>query len=488
MQNLAEVLPEPGYLDEIEGFRSVEELDELKLVRPRAESVAWDRIAESTEAGRKRRFEEVNYVIEANNDAHRYLDSLAQFGPNDPRTIADRQVLRDNCQKAVHEAARKWSWELFEPFTQDYGVDQKAFKAGSRLMRDAVYDGLTHLTPRQQQEISVREFVENATHDMLPFLPIKTGDWLLTISPSATHKDAKEMGYVPSIDKFMIREVRLVESGDDEGGVQKEVRQIAVPGTYITLDIINEFLMSTGVVDYALERHEMVGQQIIVDGEKTSDLIEVLKVLDDMAGGTYIGEQAEGERDYESIEAQAEERQAKLEYLTDELFEYSIELALNNADPFRAKDMIKGRIDQEFKQISRHDPEFARECYDDVTADLFQRALEYEYKEMHELAQEARAFADEQAPPLLICEAGSCNLKDALYLSQEVQDARKKGLSGKLLEWSGGRCKNPNCESNKVANMFKKSKIMLEENTGKKACTSCDAADMTLSDIFGRAA
>jgi hypothetical protein len=218
------------------------------------------------------------------------------------------------------------------------------------------------------------------------------------------------MGYVPEIQKLMLRTMRI----DDVTGDRIQT-QVSLSGIYITHEIIQMALERVGVDAYGMDKTQLHGAQILT----YEDLMQFVSVLDEVASQEwctpiFMGEPVDENvvKDYDAFKQEAILRQEGQHEFAAAVTDYVLGLAESGVDRFKAPAMVSDFVKRMLLNIAKDDltGEKAKQMFDEKTAQglLAVKWLEIEGK--YGEAFEALQAVAERAPGGGSCGDGSCGL------------------------------------------------------------------------------
>jgi hypothetical protein len=387
-----------------------------------------------------------------------------------------------DCTRLVAEWYRKLRPEYFPPARHVFDAPSGDFFSHGLSIRQMTENALRPITDDPEEEARrVNERVENET----PLLISKLGGIALggvairTIS-ECTNKAIADLnedtstgakhrgygGYVPEIEKVMIRDIRL----DPETGDRLE-EQLGVPGVYINHDVLLETVRRRGGAVGDLSKTELHGTQLLVD----DDLMEFVALADSVASeewcvNVFMGEKVEDDfvKDYAGFRQEALERQAGLADIAGTVSSFVLDLAADQYDPRKAPAKIEEFVKLLLLKEAKKDVTLAEQMFDASTALKLAEVIALEAqgrtREAFNLFEETR----EAAPGGGYCNGGSCGLKAIDEFTEEGKDlADKLQLEGDetLVRDTERACK---CGKKTIVYAYNK-------ETVKKYCENCHA-------------
>jgi ribosomal protein S27AE len=476
----AEVLLFPWRVDAERLSLSADELPWLKGVREAAQAEA-DRIMElryeDLYAGR---FESIPLDVDGINTASKVSAVAEAFGTGSQEHDIAKQALITDYSRKWAEATRKNTYEYFGVDEQIYDAETDMLFADGFSVDEMVVNGLTPVAVEEERELRKNDFILHSAKKALLQSPdadhvavahiAPCPDWAIDSyknKPKSAHG-----GYAPEIEKLMIH---LEWFDPAETKIYHE--QIGVSGIYITDKVINRSLRELGVAGGSLGKTEIHGTQALVPREKFNSAFTLLAMLDQLASeesgqNIFMGEVVAPEhtKDYNAVMAKAALRRKEQTQMGVELAEFVEGLDKRGLDHGHATVLIENYIQDRLLEMSEHDPELARQAFDERTAQGFNRVRQLEEQGRHYEAAQLRQQTRLEAPPASSCGAGSCGL-DKVEKSFESTLKKLLDVKGdeKTLKDNERACKN--CGKKEIYYAF-------NERTVKKGCGSCGIVEV----------
>lgn len=426
-------------------------------------------------------FDDIVLDVDAIGTAQKVTDIARMFGLSSPEHREAEQGLFVDCSRKIGEASRKNSWEYFKRTTQRYdAVSDQLYAHGMSV--DAMIDnGISPVAEPEEVALRINDKVTHHTTKEIIKTPNAGTVATLRLAPcpewahESLRRNPKSAhgGYAPEIDKFMI-------NFDTFDNVAQEVHheQMAVAGTYITPEVMQEVLTSMQVVTRTaqMSRSEIHGTVGIIQNGGIDSVVDVIKQLDAAASiksgkNIFIGEAVDEKhsKDYGVILEEAEQRRIEQESLALELAAYVEALHTRAVDHAVATQMVEKFIQEKLLDIVEKNPEQAEIIFNKETAERFTRASVLAKHGDHIAAEQLRAEARIEAPPSSSCGAGSCGLEGV-----EANSAEGLSLKKKLQAEDGDTIVKDKVRSCKSCG---EKAIVYAYNKGKvnKACTNCNA-------------
>ncbi len=408
--------------------------------------------------------------IDALSTARAVLESQDQV-----EAAEKRKGLTLDCQRLVAEWYRKKKPEYFPPVRHIFDEDKQEFFSHGLSIRQMTENALTPIVDDQEEEARrLNEKVEDATPQFVrsmgaTALGIRTISECTDSAISAYQQDAHSgtkhrgyRGYVPEIEKVMIRDIRL-----DAESLDRFEEQIGMPGLFVTHEIIQMALERRGLTAKGFDKTQLHGAQILVE----DDLLEFAELLDTVAGeqwcvNVFMGEEVpQGYvKDYASFRKEALQRQAGLKDIADSVANFTLTLA---ADPTlssqEAPAMVEEFVKLQLLELAKEDFDVAEQMFDTATAHGLREVAYLEASGQYQRAFERLSEVQAVAPGGGFCGAGSCGIVAVNELSGDAGKARELGLGKGLLYDTVRSC--PGCKAKKVFYDAKANKACLGCNT-----------------------
>lgn len=417
-------------------------------------------------------YQAVPLPVDAVGSAHSVIEARTMFGSESALAHEKFLGLKLDCQRLLAEAARKNTYEYFPPLRQDYDADKQAYISHGFSILDMTEAGLTPIAEPEELERRINERVEEVTYLAIGRLALgermnkvrrirtisECPDWAI----EAYQRDSKGGygGYVPEIEKFMVRDVVF----DPVTGTRYE-EQVGLSGKKISHEIITGVLATRGVENATgLSKTELHGLQLEAD----DDLLNFVSTLDQAAslatGETiFMGESVDQSGNYQAIPEAAQARQGALESHASQLADTLLKMAADGTDRWVATFQIGAKVKEILFNVAYQDVSRAALMFNEATA----RGL----KEVHNLqmigdlvgAQNRLNQVEASAPAPSYCGAGSCGLENLSVSGDQAATMKSMGLESKgSLKDTARRC--PRCS---------KKDIVYDMKNKKKACTGC---------------
>ncbi len=421
-------------------------------------------------------YQYVPLAIDVLSTAHHVLGATEQYGPDSP----ERQALDDglwlDCHRLLTEWYRKNTSEYFPAVYHAFDPTTEDFYSHGLLIGQMTMNALTPQETPEDEDRRVNERVEEATPQLLRKLGgfALAGARVRTISECtdaavdayvhdfATGKRHQGYnGYVPEIEKVMIRDLRFDEASDG-----RYDEQIGIPGVYINHEVFQKALLRRGIDTTAKNKTELHATQMVAH----DDLIDFVELLDTVGGEHWNQNLFQGEvvpadhpKDYESIRSEAQVRQEGLKAHSNMVKDFVLSLAENKTDPRKAPEIVEAFVKKLLLNMARHDVSLATQIFDHQTAEGLHEVAYLESIGRYDDAFELYDRVEANAPGGGYCGAGSCGLESIAPGSAEEAAVKKLGFgdSKDVIKDTERRCK---CGSKSVYYDLKQA---------KKGCTSC---------------
>ncbi len=409
------------------------------------------------------------------------------FGKESPEY---RQVWRGlvrDCERRVAEAIRMKDWELYGTTVMEFDPQTIQFFSDGLCVDQMLCNSLT---PAQKQNcpeelpMRVNEFVGIKTDAELirrPDMHGRHGFVVLQCPQSVIDAYSRNpdkgvvSDYVPSIQKLMIRHKYY-----DVENQQIPMRQMGVPGIYITNEVVNAVLTNLGANDgqRLLDRTEVQGTQIITEESVAANAVDILRLLDEEASKQhgikiFRGMPLEpGQKpDYESTIMESERRQKEQVGLTLRYANFLTVLEESGIDREVVGVMADDFMQAELLKIARDDPTKALIMFDVKTAEGLMAVKSLEEQGRYEEAEDLYLQVKKEAPPAGGCgAAGGCGLEalspTELLLAAELLDLQPGEQTAK-----NGKDPCKHCGEMTVVYAW-------SEEVVKTACLSCKRSDV----------
>jgi hypothetical protein len=484
-----ETMAELATAKHTETYRLVDDIPEVYVARLQERLQAEDLLEQ-----RRDTYEttgELSYQpVDALSTAHSVLEAKREFGENSWEHEQRWEGLLLDCQRLVGEWYRKKRPEYFAPTRHVFDEEREEFFSHGLSIRQMTENALTPMADNQEEESRrINERVEDATPQLLRSLgkiaigteAIRTisectdgaiENYTFDLQQGRAHRGYN--GYVPEIEKVMIRDIRLDPHSND-----RFEEQIGLPGVYINHDVIQTALSIRGADVHNADKTKLHGSQILVK----DDLLDFVKTLDDVAEqkwkfkgkALFMGEvvTADHPKNYETFRQEALQRQDELKGWAETVALFVLDLAEEGFDRRKAPAHVEEFVKEILMNLAKHDQTIAEQMFDVGTVEGI---LGVAFLESQGRFEEAKVLWDEtraKAPGGGFCGAGSCGL-EGVANSKEEQELRKqlKAESGDTIIKDKERpCR---CGKKSIVYAFNKSKV-------NKLCQSCGAFESKIS-------
>ncbi len=431
--------------------------------------------------------------VDALSTAHSVIEAEAIYGTDSEEYKQQYEGLLLDCQRLVGEWYRKKKPEYFAPTRHVFDQDKEEFFSHGLSIRQMTENALTPITDNPEEEARrVNERVEDATPHLLRTLGnIALGDVAIRTISECTDKAVEDYefdfqhgmphrgynGYVPEIEKIMIRDIRLDPFSND-----RFEEQIGLPGTYITHEVIQEALTKRGADVGYMDKTQLHGSQVLV----SDDLLEFAKLLDDTARekwnftnkDIFMGEVVDPDhpRNYGSFKQEALQRQEDLKGWAETVAMFVLGLAEEDFDRKKAPSHVEEFVKDLLLNLAKKDQTVAVQMFDEKTAERIQAVSYLEGQGRYDEAQILWEKTRAEAPGGGFCGAGSCGLEGIVANSKEDQELRKKlgaESSDTIVKDKERACR---CGKKSIVYAYNKNKVI-------KHCESCGAHESKVSKV-----
>jgi hypothetical protein len=416
-------------------------------------------------------------AIDALSTAHRVLDARLTYGETSPEVLELDAGLQLDCLRLVAEWFRKNKPEYFPAVEHTYIAETDDFYSHGLSIRQLTENALTPQSGDiEEEQRRVNERVEESTPQLLRKFGALAleGAGVRTISECtdgaiAAYKHDMKIGaphrgyngYVPEIEKLMIRDIRL-----DETTNNRYEEQVGLPGIYITHEIIQLALARRGIDAAHKDKTELHATQMVV----YDNLFDFVALLDQVASEqwcttVFMGEKVNENhpRDYAAFHRDALSRQASLEAQAGVVKLFVLDLAEQGVNHRDAPQLVEDFVKKLLLSMARTNIKLAPQIFDAKTATGLNHVA---YLESIGLYQEAATAFEEvaaAAPGGGYCGAGTCDLVAIASGSADEVAVKKLGFgdSKDVIKDTVRKCP---CGAKKVYYDLKQ---------GKKGCTAC---------------
>jgi hypothetical protein len=475
MRQASELMTSGQYLPVVELSPEIA----IEVAALREES--WQLIEDRQSLIDQNRYDEVPLTIDALSTAETVVKAR-EGGETSYHYKERRSALVLDCLRLAKEWNRKLKPEVFGELRHHYSQPDEEFYSHGLALGQMTQNSLRPIESDPEEEARrVNERVE----DRLPIIIQKTGGIALggvgirTISQCTRkavidfEKDRLEQnphsgygGYVPEIEKTMIRDIRI----DPETGDRIQT-QIGVPSKYTnTHEVFVEVLRRKGVDASDMDKTEIHGLQLLVD----DDLKDFQKLLDQVASEEwcvpiFMGERVDADhpRDYDAFWQEAEQRETELLELAEKTATFLIDLVDDNFDKTKAPAHVEEFVKLLLLDKAKDDITIAHNAFGEKTAQGIKEVLQLEKNGQYEDAFQKMLEVEKAAPGGGFCGAGSCGL-ESVNLSSVLGQSYKKSLKAE----DGDTIVK---DKERACKCGKKGTVVYAYNPNKvnKWCTSC---------------
>ncbi|HSX44209.1 MAG TPA: hypothetical protein VLE69_02845 [Candidatus Saccharimonadales bacterium] len=452
----------------------VDSIPEVASARLAARSEAYEVIEHNRQHLRDGNFGEVSIPVDALGTARHVTLNSRIYGEDSPEATESFAGLLLDSARLLGEAARKNTYEYFSPVLQTRDTETGRYFSHGQAISHMTEKGLTPVAEAEELDRRVNEHVEEATYEAIGGLCLEATVKVRTISECTDWAKASYLrnpngshgGYVPEINKFMVRDVTFDPLTRD-----RYEEQMGLSGDYIDHEVITETLRRRGLRKEGLTKTELHGAQLFAD----DDMIDFVADLDEVASEIhgleiFLGEiLPEGQvKDYAHVREEAEKRRERLAPKPLELAEFIMELEEEGTDEWLALGMVEARVKSILFEVVKADPSQAAVIFDEETAIGLQEVAYLCSMGLMDEAQTRLSEVEAQAPAPGYCGAGSCGLEAVNLLSESGKEIAKKlkaEKGDKILKDKERSCK---CGSKSVFYAYNSGKV-------NKYCESCHA-------------
>jgi hypothetical protein len=384
----------------------------------------------------------------------------------------------------VGEWYRKLKPEYFEPVRHRFDEATQSFFSHGLSIRQMTENALVPIAgDHEEEQRRINEYVEDRTPQMVRSLgAITVGrEVIRTVSECSdtaieSYKSDMEngkkhrgyRGYVPEIEKLMVRDISLDTDSND-----RFEEQVGLPGTYVTHDIVKMAIERRGAHIGRMDKTELHGAQFIA----SDDLMGFVALLDEVASeqwctNIFMGEEVEPghKKDYTNFRQEALARQKSLQELAETTATFILDVAADpdfdsREGPAHVEEFVKIQL----LDLGKEKREVALQMFDEKTADGLQEVARLEALGEHEQAYELMEEVRKNAPGGGSCGAGSCGL-EALTSAEEKSMREKLNATDKdkLVRDKERACTN--CGKKAVVYAYSDSKV-------SKYCEHCHSSE-----------
>lgn len=472
-----------------ERYVSVDSIPAAVHERERVRSQAWETLALRSEHAAQGYTQELPLPIDALSTAEKVLTARDEYG-GDSQEYQERLTGLDlDCSRLVAEWYRKKKPEYFPPSRHYFDAETGDFYSHGMSIRQMTENALRPIRDNPEEEARrINERVENETPHILHSIGAVslTGFGIRTISEctdKAIHnfqEDQKQGrphsgydGYVPEIEKVMIRDMRFEENGD------RSEEQVGIPGTYINHFVIQEAIRRRGVETRGMDKTELHGTQLLVN----DDLMDFARLLDEVAStewctNIFMGEEVPADfvKDYENFRRDALARQESLKDTAQTVRNFILDLAEDGFDRQQAPAHVEEFVKKLLLGIAAKDMHVAEQMFDAHTAKGLQEVAYLQSIGRNQEAFDRLREVEQSAPGGGYCSGGSCGLESINEYSADSLrlKAKLKAESGDTIVKDRERkCK---CGAKDIVYAYNSKMV-------KKYCDSCGAHESKTSVV-----
>ncbi len=475
MVNLAEVVDGREY-------RPVDALPEIAQARQQVRNDAWATVRAREEQLFEGKIGQVPLAIDALSTADEVLLAKDAYGKGSQEYLDRLAGLELDCLRLVAEWYRKKRPEYFPKTEHFFDAQTGDFYSHGLSIRQMTENALRPIGNNPEEvHRRVNERVENETALLLK----KVGGFVLgqvgirTISECTDtaiedYKNDQKAGlphrgydgYVPEIEKVMIRDMRI-----DEVTGNRTEEQLGLPGLYINHYVIQEALRRRGVETADMDKTQLHGNQLLVN----DDLMDFVALLDEVASeewctNIYLGEEVpeDHQKNYIDFRQEAQERQNGLKEMASKTAMFVIDLAEDGFDRRKAPAHIEEFVKTMLLNMAKQDVKLAVQMFDEKTAAGLQEVAYLEAMGRNQEASELLREVEKNAPGGGYCSGGSCGLESVdkfSKLGKELSEKLKAESGDEIVKDKERRCR---CGNRSIVYAYNKNKV-------NKFCESCHA-------------
>lgn len=421
---------------QIEIYKFVDDIPGVADLREAERDSAWAML--ETRRNDHELTPEALLPVDALSTAHTVLTAEQVYGEDSPEHREKMAGLLLDSKRLVGEWYRKNTAESFEPVRHKFDVSTEDFFSHGLSIRQMTENALVPLKNDPENETRrVNERVEEVTPQILRKLgSIAVGERMRTISEctdeaiTAYQDDMKHRrahrgygGYVPEIEKVMLRDIWFEEGTDDRF---EEV--VALPGTYITHDIFQQALKQRGANAKAMDKTALHGAQFLA----RDTLIDFVAHLDEVASkgwctNIFMGEKVAPDfiKDYDRFKQEAAQRQEHLHETAGTVTNFILDLARDGVDRRKAPAMVEDFVKVVLLDMAKQDGTIAEHMFDKKTAVGLEEVRLLEAHGKFDEAQVLMREVEQMAPGGGYCGAGSCGIEGVNTETEEGKEIAK---------------------------------------------------------------
>ena len=460
------------------GYSFVDQSPLLAGVRAAARSEAYEIIEQQRTQIRNANYASVSLDVDPLSSAQAVIEQRTIYGETSPAAEERFMGLQLDCARLLGEAARAKTYEYFEPMLQTLDPVSGDYFSNGYSLNKITQDGLSPVAVPEELERRVNERVEEVTYRAIGQLAVLG----LNLQPEEVSSEPRRIrtisecpdwahealangrntgGYVPEINKFIIRDVTFNADGS------RHEEQMALPGNLIDAHVIRDLLEAEGLAARQLSKLELQSRQF----EVTDSLLDFVAKLDVIASQKlqqpiFMGEPAAESATniiYQQIPAEAALRRDAMAQQATELAETLISLEQIGTDHHAANGLVANLVQQMLLDVAEADPEQATFSFNKEVVANFKAARVLHQQGRHDEAIALVAETKASAPPVSYCGAGSCGLEKGDVVGDKAKVMKEMGLetSGSLKDTERA-C--PKCH---------KKEVVYDLKNKVKACTNC---------------
>lgn len=463
-------------------YRLVDEIEALAGPRQEARSQAWAMVATRQDQQERGDSALIPLPVDALSTAEKVMEAAKQFGKDSESYAEKRAGLELDTLRLVAEWHRKMTFEYFEPVRHTYDDATEDFYSHGLSIRQMTENALVPIAD-DPEEVGrrVNELVENET----PKIIKKIGGFALNKVGIRTFSECTDKavvdyqqdiaegkptrgyrGYVPEIEKLMIRDIRFDEATGD-----RFEEQVGLPGIYINHYVIQKALGRRGIETGHMSKTELHGAQLLVE----DDLIDMVRHLDAVASeewrtNIFMGEEVAADyvKNYETIREEAAARQETLKDMAATVAVFILDLVEDSVDKRRATVMVEDFVKNMLLNMAKKNTALAAQMFDTNTAHGLQEVAYLESIGRYEEAFTRFQEVEKAAPGGGYCGAGSCGLESVDTLSdagKELMKQLKAEAGDTVVKDKERSCK---CGKKEIVYAYNRNKV-------NKLCQGCGA-------------
>lgn len=468
----------------------VDDIEAVAAERQRERLGAWALMENRREDDRRQGTEAFLPPVDALSTAHAVLATSQQYGEDSPECQERYSGLLLDCQRLVAEWYRKKTAEYFPAVRHVFDGESEEFFSHGLSVTQMTRNALLPMADNPEEESRrVNERVEDATpqilrkklgHTAMAGIGIRTishctykakEDYQHDQKTNAEHRGYG--GYVPEIDKTMIRDIYLDEETQDRLEVQ-----IGLPGTYIIEEVYTEALSRRGIDVSVMDRTERHGAQFLTK----DDPMEFVALLDEIASewwctNIFMGEEVPRSfvKDYDRFRREAVQRQEDLKVQAAIIATFVLDLAGDKVDRKLAPKLVEDFVKKMMLDIAKFDESVAEQMFDERTAEGLRQVKQLEAMGLYEEAAEKMQEVEKKAPGGGYCGGDGCGLENvstATVAGGELAKKLRATAGEKIVKDKVRRCR---CGGS-VAYAYSSTRV-------KKYCEKCQSYESKRSVV-----